>query len=213
MVMKVLILTGGDFDPVFASSYIKEWKPDKIIAADKGLAQAEKLSIQPDIILGDFDSCDKKVMDHFSTEEKMIFPCEKDDTDTGLAMQEAIKIGADKILMLGATGTRLDHVLGNIGQLVFAHKRGIQAQMVDSHNRITVLPHQFCIKKEEQFGTYVSLIPFYEAEGVTLRGFKYLLNNDTLVFHKTRAISNELQETEGIIEYHSGLLLMIESKD
>ncbi len=34
------------------------------------------------------------------------------------------------------------------------------------------------VSKKDQFGKYVSLIPIYEAKGVTLQGFKYPLNND-----------------------------------
>ena len=60
-------------------------------------------------------------MQEFSTDKKIIVPCEKDDTDTGLAIQKAIETGADEILMIGGTGTRLDHVMGNFGQLFYAH--------------------------------------------------------------------------------------------
>lgn len=213
MVMRVLILTGGSVNTTFASEYIREWNPDQVITADKGLLYAKELGITPDIILGDFDSCNKTVMEEFSTEEKIIAPCEKDDTDTALAMIKAKEIGADEILLIGATGTRLDHVLGNLGQLVFAQKHGMKAQIVDEHNRIQVLEHKHMISKEKQFGKYVSFLPIYEARGVTLKGFKYLLHDHTLVFHESLAISNELQEEQGEISYKEGCLFMIESKD
>lgn len=211
--MKVLILTGGSVNADFASEYIRKWNPDQIITADKGLLYAKQLGITPDIILGDFDSCNKNIMEEFSTDEKIIAPCEKDDTDTGLAMIKAKEIGADEILLIGATGTRLDHVLGNIGQLVFAQKNGMKAQIVDEHNRIQALESENIISKKDQFGKYVSLIPIYKASGVTLHGFKYPLNDDTLVFHESWGISNELVEEEGKISYKEGCLLMIESRD
>ena len=68
--MKILILTGGDLDIGFACSYIKQWKPDHIITADKGLLYAKQCGIQPDIILGDFDSCDPSVMEEFLRNRK-----------------------------------------------------------------------------------------------------------------------------------------------
>lgn len=213
MVMRVLILTGGSVNADFASEYIRQWNPDKVITADKGLFYAKQLEITPDIILGDFDSCDKRIMQEFSTDEKIIAPCEKDDTDTGLAMLKAKEIGADEILLIGATGTRLDHVLGNIGQLVFARKQGMKAQIVDENNRIQVLEQEHVISKDKQFGKYVSFVPVYEAKGVTLTGFKYQLDDHTLVFHETLAISNELKEAQGRIYYKEGCLLMIESRD
>lgn len=215
MVMRVLILTGGSVNQAFASEYIKEWNPDQIITADKGLLYAKELGITPDIILGDFDSCNKDIMEEFSTDEKIIAPCEKDDTDTGLAMLKAKEIGAEEILLIGATGTRLDHVLGNLGQLVFAQKHGMKAQIVDEHNRIQALEagKENIIAKSSQFGKYVSLIPVYEAKGVTLQGFKYLLDDYTLEFELSRGISNELAEEEASIFYKEGCLLMIESRD
>lgn len=211
--MRVLILTGGTVNVSFASEYIKTWDPDQVITADKGLLYAKKLGITPDIILGDFDSCNKDIMKEFSTEEKIIAPCEKDDTDTALAMIKAKEIGADEILLIGATGTRLDHVLGNIGQLVFAQKQGMKTQIVDENNRIQVLEHEHTISKDCQFGKYVSFVPVYEAKGVTLKGFKYPLYDHTLVFHESLAISNELKEDQGKISYKEGCLLMIESRD
>lgn len=211
--MKALILTGGSVNIDFAAEYIKAWNPDQVITADKGLLYAKQLKITPDIILGDFDSCNKAVMEEFSTDEKIIVPCEKDDTDTGLAMQKAIEIGADEILLIGGTGTRLDHVLGNIGQLFYAFDHGIKAEIVDANNRMRVLEHESVLSKKKQFGKYVSLIPVYKAEGVTLKGFKYPLNDDTLVFHESWGISNELEDEEGIISYKEGRLLLIESID
>ena len=70
-------------------------------------------------------------------ETENLVPCEKDDTDTELAMHKAIEMGADEVLMLGATGTRLDHVMGNIGQLVFAAHHEVKAEIVDPCNRIS----------------------------------------------------------------------------
>lgn len=211
--MRVLILTGGSVDEEFAKDYIKNWKPDQVITADKGLLYAKKLGIRPDIILGDFDSCSKDVMQEFSTDEKIIVPCEKDDTDTGLAIQKAIEIGAKEVLLVGGTGTRLDHVLGNVGQLFYAKDHGIKAELIDGHNKMRALDHESHILKKDQFGKYVSLIPIYEAKGVTLKGFKYPLDDDTLIFHQSRGISNELEAEEGIISYKEGQLLLIESRD
>ena len=192
MVMRVLILTGGTVEENFAKDYISKWNPDQVITADKGLLYAKRLNIKPDIILGDFDSCSKDIMQEFSTDKKIIVPCEKDDTDTGLAIQKA---------------------MGNFGQLFYAHSKGVKAELVDANNRIRVLNHEDTISKKDQFGKYVSLIPIYEARGVTLTGFKYPLKDHTLVFEQSLAISNELEAEEGIISFSEGKLLLIESRD
>ena len=112
--------------------------------------------------------------------------------------------------MIGGTGTRLDHVMGNFGQLFYAHSKGVKAELVDANNRIRVLNHEDTISKKDQFGKYVSLIPIYETRGVTLTGFKYPLKDHTLVFEQSLAISNELEAEEGIISFSEGKLLLIE---
>lgn len=211
--MRVLILTGGDFDRTSASQYIEKWKPDRVITADRGLLYAKELGICPDVMLGDFDSCSREVLEEFSGGDKILVPCEKDDTDTGLAMEKAVETGAGEILIVGGTGTRMDHVMGNIGQLFYAAEHGVKAELIDTHNRIRVLDHESTIAKKDLFGTYVSLIPMYEAKGVTLHGFRYPLHEDTLVFHESWGISNELEEEEGRISYREGRLILIESKD
>jgi thiamine pyrophosphokinase len=196
--MRILILTGGDLDISFARSYIKKWKPDQVIAADAGLLHARELGITPDVILGDFDSCSRSVMDEFSTREKILVPCEKDDTDTGLAVEKAVELGASDVLILGATGTRLDHVLGNIGQVVYGRRCGVNVILADPCNRITMVESGQIVRKSETFGKYISLIPVYEAQGVTLEGFKYPLQDDTLVFHESwgSAMSWKLRREE-----------------
>lgn len=211
--MRVIILTGGALDLSFARSYINRWKPDKIIVADRGLSYAHEMGIKPDVILGDFDSCDEKVYGSYSKEDKKIFPCEKDDTDTSLAVSEAIGLGACEIAILGATGTRLDHVLGNVGQVVEGFRQGVKVSIIDPYNRITMVDKEQDITKKEVYGDYISLIPVGEVTGVTLQGFKYPLTNHTLVFHQSLGISNELLEEVGHISYENGYLIMIESKD
>ena len=50
--------------------------------------------------------------------------------------------------MIGGTGTRLDHVMGNFGQLFYAHSKGVKAELVDANNRIRVLNHEDTISKK-----------------------------------------------------------------
>ncbi len=52
-----------------------------------------------------------------------------------------------------------------------------------------------------------------KVKGVTLRGFKYPLENGVLVNDKSLAISNQIESEEAVVSYEEGVLLMIESKD
>ena len=214
--MRCLIITGGTIQTEFAIKYIKERTWDYVVCADAGMKFCHEAGIMPNLILGDFDSVDGESYEYFQKvclERMEWFPTHKDETDTELALLRAIDARADAITMIGATGTRLDHVMGNIQMLKLALDRKVSCQIVDAHNRIRMVDKFAELKKTDQFGKYVSLIPLYEAKGVILEGFKYPLNDDTLVFHESWGISNELEAEEGIISYREGKLLLIESRD
>ena len=70
------------------------------------------------------------------------------------------------------------------------------------------------IKKGEQYGKYVSLLPLTtEVKGLTLEGFYYPLHKFTLTSYTSIGISNEIVEEEARISFDEGVLVMIESKD
>lgn len=138
----------------------------------------------------------------------------KDDTDTEYAIREAIRRGAMEIVVIGATGTRIDHVLGNISLLGIGLEEQIKISLVDEHNRIRMINQPLTIRKAEQYGKYVSLIPFSEkVSGVTLRGLKYPLTDYTMGGFNSLGISNEIVSDEATISFSSGELIVIESKD
>ena len=80
----------------------------------------------------------------------------KDYTDMEIGMRKAMDLGSSQVILLGATGTRLDHTMTNIQCLPILEEAGIRAQIVDQHNRIRLLMGKTVIRKEEQFGRYVS---------------------------------------------------------
>jgi len=212
-----LIITGGQIDLPFAKKQIETGNWDFVISADSGLNFCRKSGVLPDEIWGDFDSADPDVLRYFQEKcpEKIhVFPTEKDETDTELALMRAIEAGADRITILGGTGTRLDHVLGNVHLLKMAMDAGAECAIIDPHNRIRMIQGRMVLRREEQFGTYVSLIPFTpQVEGLTLRGFAYDVEDFTLECGKARGVSNEIREDTAVIEMRQGILLVIESKD
>ena len=114
---RCLIITGGPIDLGFARSYLSGEGFDRVIAVDRGLNAAWALGIVPDVIVGDFDSADPAALADFRRREHIVWEVhqpEKDDTDTELAIKRAAAMGAGYIVLLGATGGRLDHLLGNI---------------------------------------------------------------------------------------------------
>lgn len=215
--MNVLIITGGSIDTSFAGHYVKKREWDCIISADSGMEFCREAEILPDMLLGDFDSARPETLAYFREkcpERIRTFPSQKDETDTELAIHKAIEAGARQITILGGTGSRLDHVLGNIQLLKIALDASVDCLIVDAHNRLRMIDRRLELKKSEQFGHYVSLIPFTpEVTGVTLTGFFYPLNDFTLTSGKALGVSNEITEERAVIELKDGILLVIESTD
>lgn len=216
--MQALIVTGGFIEDGFTLDFVKQHTCDLVIAADHGMEFFYRSHLVPDYIVGDFDSTASEILEYFRKNNPKVkvlhFQPEKDETDTELAIRTALQHGCDHIYLLGATGTRIDHVLGNIHLLGMAMERGAKCLMIDSHNRIRMLKEGMVLKKQEQYGDYVSLIPFTpKVTGLTLKGFKYPLHSYELLCYHSLGVSNEIVEEEGEISFEDGILLMVESKD
>ena len=213
-----LILAGGNLSLPFLENVIKEYAGATIIAADRGLEACMKLQIEPDYVIGDFDSLDEQVKDAFLADRRNVTKLNpiKDDTDSEAALHLAFEKTKGDIFLLGGTGTRLDHVLGNIQSLYLALEKGVDCEILDEHNRIRLIQGEYRIKKAEQYGKYVSLIPFTtDVNGVTLEGLKYPVQDQHFTVQGSGGfgVSNEIAADEARISLRQGIFIMIESKD
>lgn len=214
----ILILTGGRIDTDFAAAYLRDKKFDHIIAADSGLASCRRLHLMPTDILGDFDSLrDEGLLAYYREQGVPVreFPARKDFTDTELAVEYAIDLSPEKVTLLGATGTRYDHALANIGMLEKLTTLGISGKIVDKNNEIEML----CGKNEKMYRKiperkFFSLVAWGgDVTGIDLIGFSYPLNDATLRPSQSLGISNELADETGILRMKTGKLLVIRSAD
>lgn len=211
--MKVIIFTNGEYKHRnFYEDYIKKIKPDFIICADGGANYAKEINVRPDIILGDMDSISEETKVFYQGVEFLFFPTKKDETDTELAIDYAIKSGAREVTILGGLGSRMDHSLGNIYLLKRFFDAGVKAEIVDENNIIQLIG-----KKEEfQFpvGTVVSLLPIGgDVEGLTISGFEYPVTDGQMTINNPYGISNVTNLANQTIEFKMGLLLVIIPKD
>lgn len=218
--MNALIISGGSLDMEFALSYIRNYTFGCMIAADKGMKFFYEQKIIPHYIVGDFDSADPGILKNFQQQDKkwrpkiLRFQPEKDETDTELAIRIAIQKGCDAIHLLGATGSRVDHMIGNLHLLGAAMAQGVECRMVDRNNRIRLICQDMKLKREEQYGNYVSLFPFTpQVKGLTLHGFKYPLEDYTLECYHSIGVSNEITAPEAEILFQEGVLIVVEAKD
>ena len=217
-----LIITGGTINLEFAREYLKLNHFTKVIAVDGGLLTADRLSIVPDYIVGDFDTVSPLLLykyENMPQVEIIRYRPEKDFTDTYIAMKKAIEEDSFSIHILGATGSRLDHTLANIQLLQYAMQRGIDAIIASTKNRIRLLGDKrksIVISKSESPYKYVSLIPFSKkVEMINTQGMKYEIKNFDLYLdkHISIGVSNEIVDQEATIRIGSGELLLIESND
>ena len=211
----VIIAGGGIYDDL-ALSFVQ--KDSYIIAADRGLVFLAEHDIVPDLIVGDFDSAPEETRRRFLASHPGIevreYNWEKDYTDLEIAAAAAADRGAREIVILGATGTRLDHMIGGIQTLALLLDRGCRGIIVDPCNRVTLHDEPFAIRKDSRWGKYVSLFAWGgPVTGITLKGFHFPMENGTLTNSGTLAISNQIEESEGQVFFESGRLLVIESQD
>ena len=189
-------------------------KVDFIIAADKGCECLYNYNVIPDLLIGDFDSANKEILNKAKLKIKEIleFPPEKDYTDTEIAIMEAVKRGTEKIYLFGATGSRMDHALGNIGLLLVAKKKGIILEIIDDNNRIYLGKNKMTL--HGQYGENISFHALSDkVANLEISGGKYKLESYDMSLLEPRAICNEFVDTPIEISFDSGELLILHSKD
>lgn len=211
--MRVVIISGGEA-PTY-SLIKKELKEDTyLIAADSGANTLFKYDIFPNVIIGDLDSINKTALNYYKNRNISIieYPPEKDYTDTEIAVNKAIELGASEIVLLGCTGSRIDHLFGNIGLLLKCLNLGVKAFLKDYNNTMFLIDKS--IKLNGQNGMLFSLIPYGEdIVDLSISGAKYPLVDYHLEFGSPLGISNEFLDKQVEINFSNGKLLVVYSRD
>lgn len=211
--MNALIFSGGN--PPSKQLLMEELKHcDLIICADSGADFLYKCNIVPNYLVGDFDSINKNILEYFSSQNCIItkFPKDKDYTDTELAFNIAKEKGAESIVLLGATGSRIDHLLGNLGILSRCIDNNIKACLKDDNNTIYFINKSSEIMGKK--GEYFSIQAFGEtAKNVSIKGAKFSLSDYNLTAGDPLTISNEFSDGNVSITFDSGKIMILKSKD
>lgn len=214
---KICIISGGEVNHQFLLGFLEKEKCEQIICVDGGLRHAYELKLKVDCIVGDFDTIEPFIVKYFKEEKKVPireFDPVKDSTDTDIALSLALFSKPSEIFILGGIGSRMDHTLGNIHILKKALPFGVKTYIVNEHNRISMWEHSITLIRANMFGKYISFLPFTERiENLSLRGFKYPLENCTMMSGESLGISNEIVDETAYVEFYRGILLMIEATD
>ena len=208
------IITGGTLSAKFLAEYLEGHKGELLVVVDGALEVTHGLGIKPDFIVGDFDTVNQELLLFYDKNIILRHPPEKDQTDTELAIETALRAGCEKLVFFGATGSRLDHSLGNIFLLENLLKQGIRAEIVNENNRLYLMNQNFTLHRNTTRGDFLSLLPLSETvEKVTLTGFKYPVDGLTFYRERTLGISNEITEEEARVEFSKGTFIVVESQD
>lgn len=221
----IAIIGGGSINKNFISEFISKLDEASlsIIACDSGYENCLDIGQEPDIVIGDFDSISKDAYEKLQNSNAEVIKLNpvKDDTDIEAALNIAIRksMVGDYIYLLGATGKRLDHFLGNVNLLGLGCLKQRKVVIVDEYNYIQMISAGQTLSlsregEEAQFGHYVSVFPYGgKATGVTMTGFKYPLENATIEGFNTLTVSNELIESSASITLKEGYLIVCETRD
>ena len=175
---------------------------DYLLAADGGVAHFEKLGLKPNGIIGDFDS-----LGYVPTGAE-VFPVEKDDTDAMLAARKGLELGFRDFLFYGSMdGPRLDHTIANFQTLQFLADNGAMGYLVGKDYIVTVI-HEETISFPAGAAGILSLFCLGpDAEGITIRGLHYPLENGKLTSGFPLGVSNHFTGQAASITVEKGSVL------
>ncbi len=200
---KALIFANGSL-PSEKLVYSETENCDVIICADGGANRIINLNIKPDYIIGDLDSVLPETIELFSDAETITVP-DQSNTDLEKAVNLCLEREIDTAVILGATGGRLDQFLGNISVLTIFKN---QINLVIKDDLTTIMPVNVHLNITGIPGQVVSLFPLGECNGITTKGLKYSLENESLS-PGTRGISNEFYNEEAEVEVQIGDMIVI----
>lgn len=220
MSKKSIIISGGELDEALTLSVLKRQKEQCVIAVDRGVEFLYYHKIMPDYIVGDFDSAREEIRDYYKNETNVPireYNPVKDASDTEIAIRLAMTLGCKEMIILGATGGRIDHLWANVQSLMIPYKAGITAKILDSQNLITIIGGgETHIRRSESFGEYFSVFPLgEEVFGFNISGAKYPLRNHTLTPYNSLCVSNQIAEgeDEAVVSFPSGQVILMETRD
>lgn len=220
MSKRAVIVSGGELDEELTLREIGERGTGCVIVVDRGLEFLYSHQIVPDYIVGDFDSVSREIVDYYRVQKNVPVRAHnpvKDASDTELAIRLAMTVGSKELLILGATGGRLDHLWANIQSLMIPFKAGIDAKIIDRQNLVRIIGGgETRLKKSKAYGQFFSVFPIgNEIFGFNISGAKYPLKNHTLTSDNSLCVSNEIagDAEEAVIWFPSGEVILMETRD
>jgi thiamine pyrophosphokinase len=213
--LQAIIVADGDVSGLRLDDLRGHASDRLVIAADGGALKALGLGLRPDVVIGDADSLTADQLADLRARgmEVIVHPAHKDESDTELCVREALRRGADEIVIVGAFGgPRIEHAIANLLLLTLPELIGRDVRIVNGPSDIQVITGgtRESLQVVGVAGDYVSLLPLTErVDGVTTDGLRYPLAAATLDQGPTRGLSNELDSATATVSVTAGRLAVI----
>jgi thiamine pyrophosphokinase len=206
---------------IFVNGEVTDYAPlrawlradDYLVCADGGLRHCLAVGRTPHAVVGDLDSAEPELIKQLATQGMVIerHPPAKDKTDLELAVEFALRKGADELLLLGALGGRLDQTVANL-LLLAGSNWPVPIAIAEGEQLAQVLRSGERLVLTAPIGSTVSVLALSaEVTGITYTGLEYPLENFTLVLGSTRGVSNVIVHAPATIQIDDGLLLVVQT--
>ena len=185
-----------------------------VVAADGGLDRAAALGLEVDILVGDLDSVSSATLARAESAGTRIVrhPVAKDATDLELALDEAVALGARRVLVIASAGGRLDHLTASLLLLGAERYAELELDALVGDALVHVLRSARTLHGTP--GELLTLLPLGgAAEGVTTSGLEYPLTGETLAPGSSRGVSNVFTSAEARVTLTRGILLAIRPRE
>ena len=195
--------------PILDGRVFQEFDPKDyfVICADGGYETALKLGLVPDLVVGDFDSAQKRPPASLRT---LVLPVEKDVTDTMFAALKGLAKGLRDFVLLGCLGgPRFDHSLASIETLLYLRDHGAWGFLADERTKVFLLREEK-LRITKLKGATVSVFPYgCPTCTVSYTGLQYPLTRGSLtVGGLLMGVSNSIVSDDAEIKGHSGTALV-----
>jgi len=167
---RTVILAAGDF-PSHPEPLAYWAAAERVVCCDGAASQAVARGVEPVAVVGDGDSISPALRDHLGA--RWVCDPGQDDNDLAKAFRYCLTRGWHRLAILGATGRREDHTLGNLSLLADFQA---EADVVLATDTGLFTAHAGPVELASCAGQQVSLFTFDPRVQIRARGLKYPLN-------------------------------------
>lgn len=207
---RAIVFANGDCSD-YVRSLVQISSTDFLVCADGGIRHCRAAGLQPDLLVGDFDSIDHDAAQLVARGqiECLNFPPEKNASDLELTFDTLCDRSIDEVVLLGVSGGRTDHFLFNwqlAGSRAWPFNLRVVDDFVDAYLVSKARPLSLAPPLQQIF----SVIPLVSnATGVGVSGAKYPLDNACLPLGSTLGLSNVVTGSRLQVSVEQGIVMVM----